>query len=99
MPYYSITRLIRRGKPREEAAGKRRAALYKEPINHLEYRGQPNGESTIEYLKSTVRSNVDHIFYRVKRVFGYGKVVYRGILKNTGRLYMMFAGANLLTWV
>jgi hypothetical protein len=32
-----------------------------------------------------VRSKVEHIFYRVKRIFGYGKVVYRGILKNSGR--------------
>jgi hypothetical protein len=62
-------------------------------MKHLEYFGQPNGERAIEYLKSNVRSNVEHIFYRVKRVFGYGNVIYRGILKNTGRLYRLFAGA------
>jgi hypothetical protein len=62
-------------------------------MKHLEYFGQPHGEGAIEYLKLNVRSKVEHIFYRVKRVFGYGKVVYRGILKNSGRLYRLFAGA------
>jgi IS5 family transposase len=83
---------------RKGADRKREAALYKEPMNHLEYFGQPQWEREIEYMKSKVRSRREHIFYRVKRVFGYGKVVYRGILKNSGRLYMVFASANLLKW-
>jgi hypothetical protein len=37
--------------------------------------------------------SVEHIFYIVKRLFGYRKVVYRGIAKNTRRLYMLFASA------
>jgi IS5 family transposase len=36
--------------------------------------------------------------YIVKRLFGYRKAVYCGLAKNTGRLYMLFAGANLLKW-
>jgi hypothetical protein len=40
----------------------------------------------------------EYIFYMVKRLFGCRKAVYRGILKNTGRLYMLFASANLLKW-
>jgi IS5 family transposase len=77
---------------------KREVALYKEPVKHLEYFGQPQWEREIEYMKSKVRSKGEHIFYRVKRVFGYGNVVYRGILKNSGGLYMVFASANLLKW-
>jgi IS5 family transposase len=80
------------------AMRKREAALYKEPVKHLEYIGQPNWDKKIEYLKSKVRSKVEHIFYIVKRLFGYRKAVYRGLAKNTGRLYMLFASANLLKW-
>jgi IS5 family transposase len=83
---------------RKGAARKREEALYKEPMKHLGYIGQPNWEEHIEYLKSKVRSKVEHIFYIVKRIFGYRKAVYRGIAKNTGRLYMLFTGANLLKW-
>jgi IS5 family transposase len=80
------------------ALRKREAAVYKEPMKHLEYIGQPNWEREIEYMKSKVRSKVEHIFYIVKRLFGYRKAVYRGLAKNTGRLYMLFASANLLKW-
>jgi IS5 family transposase len=43
---------------------KREAALYKEPMKHLEYLGQPEGEGEreIEYMKSKVRSKGEHIF-------------------------------------
>jgi IS5 family transposase len=75
------------------AAGKREAAVYEEPMKHLEYIGQPNWEREIEYMKPKVRSKVEEVFYIVKRLFGY-----QGLAKNTGRLYMLFAGANLLKW-
>jgi IS5 family transposase len=80
------------------AERKTEAALYKEPMKHLDYIREPKWEKEIEYLKSKVRSKVEHIFYIVKRIFGYRKAVYRGLKKNTGRLYMLFAGANLLKW-
>ena len=80
------------------AERKRETALYKEPMKHLDYIGQPNWERELEYMKSKVRSKVEHIFYIVKRVFGYRKAVYRGLAKNTARLYMLFASANLLKW-
>ena len=80
------------------AERKREAALYKEPMKHLDYIGQPNWERELEYMKPKVRSKVEHIFYIVKRVFGYRKAVYRGLAKNTARLYMLFASANLLKW-
>jgi IS5 family transposase len=77
---------------------KREAAVYKEPMKHLEYIGQPNWDKETEYLKSKVRSKAEHIFYIVKRLFGYRKAVYRRLAKNTARLYLLFAGANLLKW-
>ena len=49
-----------------------------------------------EYEKSSVRSKVEHAFYYIKILFGYGKVRYRGLAKNESRLFMLFASANLL---
>jgi len=55
-----------------------------------------NWDRKIEQRKSSVRSKVEHVFLIVKRHFGYGKTVYRGLAKNTHRLHMLFASANLL---
>ena len=56
----------------------------------------PNCEKQIERRKSSVRSKVEHPFLIVKRFFGYSKTVYRGLSKNTHRLHVLFASANLL---
>jgi IS5 family transposase len=42
-----------------------------------------------------LRAAVEHPFHTVKRVFGYTKVRYRGLAKNTAQLYSLFALANL----
>jgi len=55
-------------------------------------------EKEREKRKSSVRSKVEHPFHIVKVLFGYKKVVYRGLAKNLNRLYMMFGSANLLMW-
>jgi len=55
-------------------------------------------EKLIERRKSSVRSKVEHPFLIVKRYFGFAKTVYRGLAKNTHRLYMLFASCNLLLW-
>ena len=39
-----------------------------------------------EKLKASVRAKVEHPFQKVKRLFGYSKVRYRGLAKNTQRL-------------
>jgi IS5 family transposase len=78
------------------ARQKREDKIYKEPMKHLDYIGQPNWDAHIEYLKSKVRCKVEHVFAIVKGLFGYRKVVYKGLKKNTARLYMLFASANLL---
>jgi transposase, IS5 family len=48
-----------------------------------------------EQLKASVRARVEHPFRVVKQQFGYAKVRYRGLAKNTARLTMLFAMSNL----
>jgi transposase, IS5 family len=49
----------------------------------------------VEQLKASVRAKVEHPFRVVKQQFGYAKVRYRGLAKNTARLTMLFAMSNL----
>jgi IS5 family transposase len=67
---------------------------------HKSVQRMPKGcidwEKQIERRKSSVRSKVEHPFLIVKRYFGFAKTVYRGLAKNTHRLYALFASANLL---
>ncbi len=49
----------------------------------------------IEHIKATIRAKVEHPFRVVKRQFGYTKVRYRGLVKNTAQLTTLFALANL----
>ena len=47
----------------------------------------PDGaEAAAEKRKASVRAKVEHPFLYVKRRFGYGKVRYRGLAKNTQRI-------------
>ena len=48
-----------------------------------------------EHKKSSVRAKVEHVFAIVKRLFGYRKARYRGLRKQTAKLNIMFALANL----
>ena len=43
-----------------------------------------------------MRAKVEHAFFYIKRMFGYSKVRYRGLAKNTNRLYVLAGLANLL---
>ena len=49
----------------------------------------------VEKLKASVRAKVEHPFRVIKQQFGYAKVRYRGLAKNTARLTMLFAMSNL----
>jgi len=49
----------------------------------------------VEQLKASVRAKVEHPFRVVKQQFGYAKVRYRGLAKNTARLTMLFALSNV----
>lgn len=49
-----------------------------------------------EREKSSVRAKVEHVFGVVKKQFGYRRTRYRGLRKQTAKLNMMFALANLV---
>ena len=49
-----------------------------------------------EHEKSSVRAKVEHVFAVVKGRFQYRKTRYRGLLKQTAKLNMVFALANLI---
>ena len=48
-----------------------------------------------EKLKAGIRAKVEHPFQVVKRQFGFVKVRYRGLTKNTAQLFTLFALSNL----
>ena len=48
-----------------------------------------------EKLKAAVRAKVEHPFRVIKRQFGFVKVRYRGLKKNTAQLFTLFALSNL----
>ena len=50
-----------------------------------------------ERRKASVRAKVEHPFLKVKRVFGYAKLRYRGLAKNRERLALLFGLGNLVT--
>ena len=54
-------------------------------------------EALAEKRKASVRAKVEHPFLYVKRHFGYAKVRYRGLAKNTQRLGLLLGFANLMT--
>lgn len=60
----------------------KRSALYK-------------AKRKIEKAKAQVRAKVEHPFRVIKRQFGYTKVRFRGLVKNTAQLVTLFALSNL----
>lgn len=44
---------------------------------------------------SSVRARVEHPFHVIKRLWGFAEVRYRGLAKNTARVFALFALANL----
>jgi IS5 family transposase len=67
--------------------GKRKALDKSKPIDAL--------VDKIEKLKAGVRAKVEHPFRVIKRQFGFVKVRYRGLKKNTAQLVTLFALSNL----
>jgi transposase, IS5 family len=49
----------------------------------------------VEKFKASVRAKVEHPFRVLKRQFGYTKVRYRGLAKNTAQIVTLFALSNL----
>ena len=59
---------------------------------------EPGSEEAVaEKEKASVRAKVEHPFLKVKRIFDYGKVRYRGLAKNTQRLALLLGLGNLMT--
>jgi IS5 family transposase len=53
-------------------------------------------DRAVESRKASVRAKVEHPFLIVKRDFGFAKTRYRGIVKNTNHVHVLFASANWL---
>jgi len=49
----------------------------------------------VEKIKASIRAKVEHPFRVIKRQFGYTKVRYRGLAKNTAQIVTLFALSNL----
>ena len=59
---------------------------------------EPGSEEALgEKRKASVRAKVEHPFLYVKRHFGYAKVRYRGLAKNTQRLALSATHASRRT--
>ena len=48
-----------------------------------------------ERIKARIRAKVEHPFRVLKQQFGYVKVRYRGLRKNTAQIVTLFALSNL----
>jgi IS5 family transposase len=66
-------------------------------INRRPNPGKPlsPAQKQLNRLRSATRARGEHAFHVVKRLWGFAKVRYRGLAKNTARLYTAFALANL----
>ena len=66
-------------------------------VNRRPNSGRPLSEHQrkLNRLRSATRARGEHAFNVVKRLWGFSKVRYRGLAKNTARLFAAFALANL----
>lgn len=66
-------------------------------INRLPNPGRPLSplERRLNRLRSATRARGEHASHVVKCLWGFTKVRYRGLAKNTARLFTAFALANL----
>ena len=84
---------------REELADvKAQWAIAMRPGRLKELKKHPHKNKAViafERLKASIRAKVEHPFRVIKRQFGYVKVKYRGLAKNTANLMTLFALSNL----
>jgi IS5 family transposase len=76
---------------------KQRAPNALDFTHHKGTRNNPlsTAEKAKNTTKSKVRAKVEHPFLIIKRIFGFAKVRYRGLMKNANRLFLTCALANL----
>src|SRR5205085_8018430 len=83
---------------RRQRAVSREQALKASDVTNRRYRHRgvvDEVERAKSRTKSKVRARVEHVIGVIKRVFGFAKVRYRGLKKNTHRLLVTCALANL----
>ena len=66
-------------------------------VNRRPNPGRPltQHQRRLNRLRSATRARCEHVFNVVKNLWGFRKVRYRGLAKNTARLFTAFALANL----
>ncbi|MGH8540218.1 MAG: IS5 family transposase [Stenotrophobium sp.] len=76
--------------PREEGQPLWAIPFKRKPKEELSH-----DEQHANRILASLRAKVEHPFRVLKRQFGYSKVRYRGLSKNTAQLHMLFACVNL----
>jgi len=86
-----------RGKAQRERL-KSIAPQAKDFTNKRAYRNTPltKADKETNRRKSSIRAKVEHPFLILKRLWGFAKVRYRGLMKNANRAFAMLAAINLL---
>ena len=79
----------------EEISGK--APMASDNTNRRSTRNRKLTEEEKERnrMLSKTRVRVEHVFGVVKNIFGYRKVRYKGLAKNTNGIHVLFALSNL----
>ena len=65
------------------------------PLSRQQEREAQRAVDAINATRSRIRARGEHAFHVVKRLWGFVKVRYRGLAKNTTRAFAAFALANL----
>jgi len=75
--------------------GPRRGGPWTAPTRRCARAASPRSERMINRAKSRVRARVEHVFGVIKRLWGFGKVRYRGLAKNGTRSSVALGLANI----
>lgn len=64
-------------------------------VDKIAHEGLKTVTKALEKAKAQIRARVEHPYHVIKDLFGYRKVRYKGLKKNTAQLHTLFALANL----
>jgi hypothetical protein len=70
-------------------------AIKREKVKKMAEGVQKDKLKEAEYAKASIRAKVAHLFHTPKCIFGYTKVRFKGLVKNTSQIVMLFALGNL----
>lgn len=82
-------------KEADRQAAKAQGIRYRINRRATKHRPLTEYQKHINRCRSRARARGEHAFHVVKRLWGFNKVRYRGLAKNTARLFTAFALANL----